>query len=341
MFLSRSTDWAALARQLGLERLEQGVRGRFAGLRVGAHETWEHSSHRGDDGFHDKHYFTEAWATIEPELRMDLRVSSASSAGRFFEALGGGRPTLGDPELDRCFDVSCSELDHARRVLARGAGAALLHVRGRQEGLRIDDRTVVSRFGGWGLSFDTLRVAMEDCAHVASALIFARAREPASWEPEVLRGWSSLAGSLGLVFDPHRTELRGTVRGLSATARVDVEGGAHTVVVTELAAPLGLGLSLTRQSDGFLASWFKGQDIKIGDAFFDRAFVVKGEPEEQVRRLLKGAPAQRLLTILSRARDVSVQADTLVVSSKRVEIAELPAMMLQCAEVAWLLSPRR
>jgi hypothetical protein len=300
----RSTDWDRLARELGLERAEQGVRGRFAGLRVGAYESWEHAPRDHDDPHDDtKVYFAKIWASIEPELRMALRVRSESSVIRFFEAFGGGREKLGDPELDRAFDVWCPELAHARAVVV-GARTALLAVRGWQKDLEIDDRTVVSNLPGWGHSFDTLRIGMEQCAQVASALRFARQRAPASWEPEVWRGFRALASSLGLAFDPHRAELRGVVRGLSATARVEVEGGAHTVVVTELPRPLGLGLSLA------------------------------------VRRLLLGAPAQRLLALLSRARDVAIQADTLVVSSQRVEVGELPAMMLQCAEAASLLAPR-
>ncbi|MBL9027232.1 MAG: hypothetical protein JNL21_33865 [Myxococcales bacterium] len=100
-------------------------------------------------------------------------------------------------------------------------------------------------------------------------------------------------------------------------------GGSHppsyTTFVATFAQPLGLELYVDASGVFNWLSELVGQDITIGDAAFDRAFRVRGAPEDAVRRKL--APAASALAGLA-ARGWAVVITDRQASLLRPERAE-------------------
>ncbi len=79
-----------------------------------------------------------------------------------------------------------------------------------------------------------------------------------------------------------------------------VSTGKSSTTYTRIRAPFvnpdGLRLNLYRES---VFSWVGKklglQDIKIGDTFFDQQFVIQGQPEEMVKRLLENGHIRELI----------------------------------------------
>jgi len=79
-----------------------------------------------------------------------------------------------------------------------------------------------------------------------------------------------------------------------------VHTGKSTIIYTRMRAPYvnkdGFRFTIYRKS---IFSWvgklFKMQDIEIGDPQFDEDFIVQGEPEEKVKRLLSNRKIRELI----------------------------------------------
>jgi hypothetical protein len=227
--------------------------------------------------------------------------------------------------------------------------------------LRIADDmvSVVSAVGDYLVDVDALRAGLEQVGRVAEVLLAQRARAPAPWEPAMRAAWSAVARSWGLSFDPARVSMTGEVRGLGLEVRATIEPHPDTSRrPTHLTTrfkftfprPLGCQLSLAKQASdtgvvrGLLNRVFGGQDIVVGDAAFDAAFIVKGEPEALVRAALTPEARQRLLVVRARFDAMSVEDD--VLTAWAPEVAVDPAGLddlLKCTFAAAdaLGAPRR
>lgn len=114
---------------------------------------------------------------------------------------------------------------------------------------------------------------------------------------------------------------RGDMWGGGPRVKAPVDGGPWTVVldtqtvivmVGKVPVPIsyaracapflsrdGVRFSLSRANPFTgLGKMFGMQDIEVGDAEFDRAFVIQGNNAEQVLRLLNGAPGAKLRNLL-------------------------------------------
>jgi hypothetical protein len=69
-----------------------------------------------------------------------------------------------------------------------------------------------------------------------------------------------------------------------------VSTGKTTITYTRMRAPYvnrdGFGFQIYRKGIfSAIGKWLGGQDVEIGDAFFDDAFIIKGTDEDKIRQL--------------------------------------------------------
>ncbi len=114
--------------------------------------------------------------------------------------------------------------------------------------------------------------------------------------------WAAFAATLG--FSPPGTTasalpfLAGVLDGVRFRLRVvrDEQGWAHTQAFADAMVPISCEVGVYSSPAGFL-DWVKAhfeEDIEIGDAPFDRAFVIRARPREAAASLLQ--PEVRALT---------------------------------------------
>jgi hypothetical protein len=159
------------------------------------------------------------------------------------------------------------------------------------------------------------RVGFDALTSAAKVILARRAADPAAWEIAVRSEWPPVASGWNLSLDSRRAQLEGTVRGRRVLVRAAiVEDLFTTTVRIALGLPEGCTVSLAPQhGDGFFKRLFRGQDVILGDAPFDAAFVVKGEPETFVRAAVGPAMRAQLVTLATSGCTVSLDKGVLEV----------------------------
>ncbi len=120
--------------------------------------------------------------------------------------------------------------------------------------------------------------------------------------------WQAAASQRRLLFQPAQffsgPEITGTLDGCQIRVDTATRGGDNSKKYTrfrvEYPYPLGLGLKLTEQ--GMMSGVKKllgGQDIEVGDSWFDQAVVVKGSNAEQVVQFFSPARRQKVIAFFA------------------------------------------
>ena len=140
-------------------------------------------------------------------------------------------------------------------------------------------------------------------AGIAAAAVFAfyfiqRSRRQA---------WSGLAAQTGLAFEGvglfSQARVTGMYRGRNIVLETFTTGGKNSKICTRVVASVNNAPSIHLKlgEEGILAKIGKklgGQDIQTGDAALDRRFLIKGEPDAEIRSLLLASDVrQRLLSL--------------------------------------------
>lgn len=148
-----------------------------------------------------------------------------------------------------------------------------------------------------------------------------------------IRAWSELAARLGLECDPGKywgapVVVRGDYQGHALTLDTFTRSSGsgkgtgqttYTRIVLAVSNPTGLRLELSKE--GLLEKVGKrlgAQDIQTGDAALDQRFVIKGEPEEAVRRVLT-SEALRGPLIAASSMDLRVEGSEIRFQKPGVE----------------------
>lgn len=340
-----SEDWDAAPQQLGMSVDGYGaLRGVWSGVQIVARHTTEHVTMRDSDGntYDGQRKITEYTALFDPPLRMALGVGTRGALGRFAAWMGKKSDDgVGDPVLDAKFHTKSHDIEHARRVLSGVPARVLVEAREHYARIEVTDDAVTVTEHGWCFDLDDIRRALETVGRIAGAIQWERRAAPTAWESGVLKTWPEALTVYGLAFDPARVEGRGFCDGFYVQVKVqaDVEPLCTTVSV-QCSLPFAEKLRITRQQQGRVAGWFRGQDIEVGNPAFDEGFVVKGEDEAAVRALLQGEPAARLAALLAGASDLRIENDTLTVHARSLETERLGAMVGACLDAARSLRAR-
>jgi hypothetical protein len=289
--VSKANDWGTIPAALNMKVGSDGVvRGLWGGVTelIGVHDS-EETECEGSDGQRTTsvQHFTNFFANISPPLLCGLRCFSRGSVGQFAEKLLGTRDLqTGHAEFDRLYDLYAADSTLGLQLI-RQVASILAEVHPHVPKLTISDQYAMVRVNHWTNDLNAARTAFEAVGRVALGLQTERARTVASWEPAFQSAWSSVASAWALNFDPKRATMEGTVRTLGVSASTDYEKDhLRTSIEITLPSAVPASFQLTRQDDGFIARRCRGQDIVVGNPAFDAMFVVKGEPEAQVRALL-------------------------------------------------------
>lgn len=224
---------------------------------------------------------------------------------------------LGEPELDEALDVHTTDPAASRGLFSDPVRNALAAVWRRWPDVEIDDRGVAVTLRTPPQSEARLRELID--ALRALAIAMEEARLSVDGDPSLLAaaaGWAEVSAARGLTFLPQLPALVGEHRGRRAqvvaarlgdrwTAEVRVRAAPHPATGLRLRPHLGAGpLGAGRQ------------DIVVGDAPFDDAFIVIGYDPTSVRSLLAAD-----------ARAALIQAHHLgrvLVNDAVFELTELP-----------------
>ena len=128
------------------------------------------------------------------------------------------------------------------------------------------------------------------------------------------RAWSELAARTGLTFESGSfwgtPTVTGTYRGLTLDTFTRSSGKSSTTytrIVLFVNNQANLYLAMYEETIfSKIGKFFGTQDIQIGDDEFDRRFMIKGQPEEDVTRLLNDST---LRTKIMAARSLNIEVD--------------------------------
>ncbi len=311
--LAVSQTYADVSRELGLDVDTRGVSLRG---HLGEQRLWVGDVMVG----YGPERRTMCWGVLDLErpLGLGLLLRRRGVSDRLFRRPRGPRiPLAGDP-LERWLEVHGDEPERVLALLDPTVRELLAGALRRWKDVVVTDNSVRVHLPRPLARAEELRELVASLRSLAGALQAARRVVPPP-TPLAPRcdAWRHLADSLGLEFEPAFPGVAGrldgrplrvtpvrTTDGYSAEIRLGFREHART------------GLRLRRQvePDGY---WSVGQDIQLGDAGFDRAFVVKGWDPDYVRELLSPPPVRQGLLALS-------QLGRLDLDDLRLHLGELP-----------------
>ncbi len=338
-----SDDWGDVPKSLGVTVDGRGIiHGYWGSVRLfGAHAT-ERETYTDDDGVRREHDAKVTWfyARFDPKLRMGLSVAANSALSRFVQWLSSNNDIeVGHPPFDAAFRVAAREPSAARSLIAGEVATELLRARARHSIVTVNDDEVCVTERGWVVLPGVVASAFEVVGRSATAIMASRRGLVLPWEVSLRAAWERSLPAAGLAFDPLRVDARGVIDGMFVTVEVDGGETLATVVTVTAPAPFATGLCLFRQEEGTVARWFRGQDIIVGVPAFDDAFVVKGEDEQEVRDVLSGEAAERLVR-LARDGRVTVENNVLTVRFAQLETERADALVEAVVAAASAMAKR-
>ena len=279
---------------------------------------------------------TMTWGVVDlvRPLGLGLLVRRRGLSDRIFRRGRAPEIRLDDQELRRRLEVHGDAPEQVRRLLGPDVLAPLARLAARWPDVVLTDGSVRVHLKRPIAGPDSLHALVDAMLELARALEHARKRvAPPPRLATVAKAWEPLATDLGLELEswlPAMSGLRAdrqvTVaawrgeRGYSATIRVGLRSGPE----------LGLRIQPQRAPDGF---WSVGQDIQLGDADFDNAFVVKGWDPITIRQVLDEETRE---TLLVAATSGELLVDDLQVRLRSVMLtpSEIRQAIRRCEDVA-------
>jgi hypothetical protein len=262
---------------------------------------------------------------IRPPLGLRLRVGHRSLGALL--GLSSTYVVVGE-RFDAQFNTGARHLDQARELLSGEIGDWILDLANMGASPRVDDDGVQLTMPG-KLEEAVILDAVELAVHLAKELPKARARlQRPEIERDVLDALRPLALALGGRVDEERllVEAEHELGIIEVDAESAGDSGWRTLFSATFARPLLCELRLTDRDPPARWALWKEADIELGDAAFDRAFVVRGEPEGEVKTAVS-AEARQTLQKLSELTDgvsvdqssVSAVVESLVLDTERAE----------------------
>lgn len=275
--LAAAAAYRGVAWRLGLEADTRGaqVHGLLAGRRLFIGEL------HGTEGRPKVRALLDLRATLAEGLLVRRRERSVSVRRRRFT-----QPiTTADPSIDRVFHVYAADESRLRVLLGDDVRDALLRLAERFPDIELTDHHLKVRLRSPVTSERRLLALIEAMQAVVDAVERRRSSMgPPSDVPVDRQAWADAAAELGVGFDLAYPQLSGQLGARSFRALV-VRGVDGPVGWMRLRfaehPPVGLRLVPQRRPDGG-----SGQDVLVGDADFDDAFVVQIYDPAVARELL-------------------------------------------------------
>lgn len=240
------------------------------------------------------------------------------------------RPQTGvlieDARIDRSYEIAAGDPERVRALLDDVARAALHGLTHSWPDLEVSDHWIRVDLRRAETSEERLTSLIDGMATLATALEAAREALPCPPDLEAaLPALAALGERYGLVLVPWLPAVEGTLEGREVRICLP---RAHdgTVVDVRVAflphADTGLRLEPQTAADDF---WSVGQDIELGDAEADRAFVVKGYDPGEIRSILDRHVRAELITLATRGQ--------LSLDDRGCEVLDAPADEATVADI--------
>lgn len=269
----RREAWARLANGLGLSMVGDTIWGTLDGVRV---RVWIRVVR------HNKStsYYTVVEGQLDPRLDAGLSVYAQGLFGDILGGFLGQRDVeVGHAELDRLFVVRADEDARARWLLPPALCDAMVALKRSRHDFCLDDGGARTECNGISSDEAWLAWSLRSVAGLTRQLDDARRRTPPATPllPHQ-QAWQRFARSAGL---------RGMDTPLCMWGRLDgASVGVYAVrtrpleyrieATVRFAEPLALGLAVRPESSwDSVRALFGAQDVSLGDAPFDRAYVVR------------------------------------------------------------------
>jgi hypothetical protein len=198
--------------------------------------------------------------------------------------------------------VLLSPHDAAGSVLVRTC-LGLLHL-----DVRVSDSVVVLAEAGVHSSARVIAPMCDAAVALAGAFAARRRAIPSTAQEEARRlEWRRFADQAELAFDPERMKMQGGVAGSSIEMALETDGQQIcTAVSVRFPQPIAASLTVRQtQMPSFLQRLLT-QDIRIGDAELDDAFLITGHPVEAVRAALARPGVLAALKLLATRSEVQM-----------------------------------
>lgn len=297
--LSTAQAYRELSGRLGLQVDTRGISARGY---LGRRRLWIGSVMEGFGV--ERRTLVRGVLTLERPLGLGLLVRRKGLPSRVLGRFGPERGS-GDRALDRIAHVHGDDRARLMVLLTEELRQALTSALARWPELEVTDRDVRVHLRRPESDPQRLYDLVQTMIELASALEEARDDVPA---PEAVlpwvAGWEPVARALELEWQPSIPAMRGELRGRPVLAAASREARGYEAMVRLWFGPhTEVGLVLRPQIEPG-GPWSSGQDIEVGHAAFDDAFVIKGYDPDEVRSYLGPGMRQRLLQLAERGRVV-------------------------------------
>lgn len=236
------------------------------------------------------HYFTFIDIVFDVPLKRGLAVRPAGGVSRFFGSLFGQRDIqIGDAQFDKDFRIDGVDPQQVSQLLLFGKMRAMLPRTYPNKFVPSlsDDRT---RLEASGIVVDASVLAPQLSSAVAlhRELVASWSRLPLSLEQRAIEaGWQHVASTRRLTLDLPNMIMHGAIDDVAVRLEVVLsKDNFVTLVAAGFNPPLAVGLAMSRH--GALSSvskFFGAQDLEVGDADFDKRYIIKGKDHTRVKQI--------------------------------------------------------
>lgn len=249
---------------------------------------------------------------------------------------------LGDPAIDRAYEVSVDEPARLAALLSVNLRQLLSVSFGEQGGIRVTDLGVELRqpfgtrsrhYGSWRHTPPNpadLAGKLDFAAQLAEQLSLARTDVPAAAAlAQRLEAWRSFAAAHGLQGASCPLSVWGELQGISlqAFAQRTSAGQHQATVFLRFSSPLQIGLTLGPQREAHRTA-MPGWDVPLGDAPFDEAFLVQIADSMVAMQVLTTEVRRQLLALQQRFGTVWIDDQGMQLSVQGVtDPAEIPRVV--------------
>jgi len=235
---------------------------------------------------------------LERPLGLGLLVRRKAARGWLRRRARASEVRTEDGAFAHQFEVFGDDEGRIHRLLDGGVVSAILAFSRRWPDLTITDHHIrvllkhpEASAAGLGALVDATQSLADELMRARRAVATPEALAP------LLEPWEALGKEIGLQLEPCFPALVGVLRDRQVWAAPRREWDGYAVEVrVRFPEHRALGFLLRPQvePDGY---WSVGQDIQVGDAAFDRGFVIKGYDPSAVRHLLSEAVRDAVLAL--------------------------------------------
>jgi hypothetical protein len=238
------------------------------------------------------------WGVLDLErpLGLDLMLRRRGMSERIFRRSRQPELPIGNPILDRAYEVQSAYPDLAKQLFTPEVVENLQQFIAKWPGVVITDNAVQVHLTHPPATSHAVMALVNFMVELAMSIDARRMQLEAPGElADWIEPWAGLAERKGLDFEPNIPAISGSVdrRRILVIPRRDSQGKLHSELQIFFRPHRRTGIRLVPQGSEVVV----GQDIQVGNIAFDNVFIIKGYDPAVVRELLDDSVQQALLAL--------------------------------------------